>query len=365
METVRVGVIGTGMMGCEHLRNLLAAPGVSITAVADPNPEPLSWARATLDGSSHRPVEFADHRQLLASGLVDAVIVASPNFTHRGVLDDVFDAGVHVLVEKPMCTTIDDCLAVVERAQASKAVTWVGLEYRYMPPVSTLRSLVEAGEIGRLRMLSIREHRFPFLQKVDNWNRFNANTGGTLVEKCCHFFDLMNLLVSARPVRVFASGAQDVNHLDERYDGRTPDILDNAYVIVDYDNGARAMLDLCMFAEAGSNEQEIAAVGDLGKIEAAVPGDGHVVVGTRATRGVRRIACAPVMDAAHVGFHHGASYVEVVRFLDAIRGGLDPEVDVAQGLWSVAIGVAAHRSIESGVVVPVGEVLAAGPGPLR
>jgi myo-inositol 2-dehydrogenase/D-chiro-inositol 1-dehydrogenase len=365
VETVRVGVIGTGMMGCEHLRNLLAAPGVSITAVADPNPEPLAWARATLDGSSHRPVEFTDHRQLLASGLVDAVIVASPNFTHRSVLDDVFDAGLHVLVEKPMCTTVDDCLAVVERAQLSEAVTWVGLEYRYMPPISTLRSLVEAGEVGRLRMLSIREHRFPFLQKVDNWNRFNVNTGGTLVEKCCHFFDLMNLLVSARPVRVFASGAQDLNHLDERYDGRTPDILDNAYVIVDYDNGVRAMLDLCMFAEAGSNEQEIVVVGDLGKIEAAVPGDGHVVVGTRATREIRRMACTPVAEAAHVGFHHGASYIEVVRFLDAVRRGLDPEVDVAQGLWSVAIGVAAHRSIESGVATPMGEVLAAGFGPLR
>jgi predicted dehydrogenase len=365
VETIRVGVIGTGMMGCEHLRNLLAAPGVSITAVADPNPEPLAWARATLDGFPHQPVEFTDHRQMLTSKLVDAVIVASPNFTHRSVLDDVFDAGVHVLVEKPMCTTIEDCLAVVDRARESRSITWVGLEYRYMPPIATLRSLVEAGEIGRLRMLSIREHRFPFLQKVDNWNRFNANTGGTLVEKCCHFFDLMNLLVSSRPVRVFASGAQDVNHLDERYDGRTPDILDNAYVVVDYDNGVRAMLDLCMFAEAGSNEQEIVAVGDLGKLEAAVPGDGRVVLGTRATREVRRLDCTPVMDAAHVGFHHGASYVEVVRFLDAIRDGSAPEVDVLQGLWSVAIGVAAHRSIESGMPVPMGEVLPSGARPLR
>lgn len=357
MGHVRVGVIGTGMMGCEHLRNLLAAPGVSITAVADPNPEPLAWARATLDGSSHRPVEFGDYRQLLASGLVDAVIVTSPNFTHRNILDDVFDAGLHVLVEKPMCTTVEDCLAVVERARLSDTVTWVGLEYRYMPSIAMLHSIVGAGEIGRLRMLSIREHRFPFLQKVDHWNRFNANTGGTLVEKCCHFFDLMNLLVASRPVRVFASGAQDVNHLDERYDGRTPDILDNAYVIVDYDNGVRAMLDLCMFAEAGSNEQEIVAVGDLGKIEAYVPGDGHVVVGTRATRNVRRVACPPLLDSGHTGFHHGASHVEVVRFLDAVRHGGTPEVDVQQGLMSVAIGVAAHRSIDTRGPVLMSEVL--------
>ena len=58
---------------------------------------------------------------------------------------------------------------------------------------------------------------------MDNWNRFNENTGGTLVEKCCHFFDLMTLIANSNPVRVMASGAQNVNHLDERYDGKVND----------------------------------------------------------------------------------------------------------------------------------------------
>lgn len=55
---------------------------------------------------------------------------------------------------------------------------------------------------------------------MNNWNRFNVNSGGTLVEKCCHFFDLMRLFVGANPVRVMASGAIDVNHKDEIYDGK-------------------------------------------------------------------------------------------------------------------------------------------------
>lgn len=55
---------------------------------------------------------------------------------------------------------------------------------------------------------------------MNDWNRFNSNTGGTLVEKCCHFFDLMRLFVGANPVRVMASGAIDVNHKDEVYDGK-------------------------------------------------------------------------------------------------------------------------------------------------
>jgi hypothetical protein len=51
-------------------------------------------------------------------------------------------------------------------------------------------------------MLSIREHRFPFLTKVGDWNRFSENTGGTMVEKCCHFFDLMRLITRSEAVRV-------------------------------------------------------------------------------------------------------------------------------------------------------------------
>ena len=72
-------------------------------------------------------------------------------------------------------------------------------------------------------------------------------------------------------MRVYASGGMDVNHLDERYDGETPDILDNAYVVVDFEDGARALLDLCMFAENSTNEMEIAATGDRGKAEAFIP----------------------------------------------------------------------------------------------
>ena len=237
-----------------------------------------------------------DHRDLLSSGQVDAVIVASPNHTHIDVLRDVLASDVPVLVEKPMCTTVDDCRIVVDMAGRRSAITWVGLEYRYMAPIAALLDVVRSGELGDLKMFSIREHRFPFLVKVDNWNRFSRHTGGTLVEKCCHFFDLMNLAVGARPTRVFASGGQDVNHLDEVYDGERSDILDNAYVIVDYANGVRASLDLCMFAEGGRNEQEIVAVGSQGKAEAALPGDGMVHVGRRADRSVRTVVAS--MDAS-------------------------------------------------------------------
>lgn len=348
MTDLRIGVIGTGMMGCEHIRNVNALPGATITAVSDPNDKPLGWARDNLGERADAVSYFVDHRDLLSSGQVDAVIVASPNHTHVDVLRDVLSTDIPVLVEKPLCTTVGDCLTIVGVASAREAITWVGLEYRYMAPIASLLDVVHSGELGDLKMFSIREHRFPFLVKVDNWNRFSRNTGGTLVEKCCHFFDLMNLAVGARPVQVFASGGQDVNHLDEVYGGERSDILDNAFVIIDYANGVRASLDLCMFAEAGRNEQEIVAVGSRGKAETALPGDGVVHIGRRADRTLRTVSAAMDPAVAHAGFHFGASYVEVARFCDAVRNGTKPEVGVIDGLWSVAMGVAAHVSIDQG-----------------
>ena len=354
MQKMRFGVIGTGMMGCEHLRNLLPMDDVEITAVSDPNDEPLSWAELTIGDKWSSVEAFRDHEALLASGLVDAVVIASPNHTHKAILDGVLSTDVPVLVEKPMCTTVEDCMAVVDASKRREAITWVGLEYRYMPPIARFLESIRAGDVGNLKMLAIREHRFPFLVKVGNWNRFTRNTGGTLVEKCCHFFDLMNLAIGSPPTRVFASGGQDVNHLDEVYDGERSDILDNAYVIVDYDNGVRAMLDLSMFAEGGRNEQEIVAVGDAGKLEAAVPGDGKLHLGRRSDRSVTPLA-VPHEQVGHVGFHHGASYVELRRFIDAVRGSGPAEVDTTAGLWSVVVGAAAHRSIDERRPVDIAE----------
>jgi predicted dehydrogenase len=167
----------------------------------------------------------------------------------------------------------------------------------------------------------------------------------------------MNLIIGQRPTRVMASGAQDVNHLDEVYDGKPSDILDNAFVIVDYQNGARAMLDLCMFAEATRYQEEISVVGDRGKAEALLP-EGIFRLGHRGDHFVGDVVDQPVDDShiAYDGLHHGSSFVEHQDFLAAIRGQAPVPVTVEDGLWSVAMGVAAHKSIDEGRPVAMVEV---------
>ncbi|KAF8411898.1 hypothetical protein HHK36_004456 [Tetracentron sinense] len=94
-----------------------------------------------------------------------------------------------------------DTICVVDAARKRQEIlVQVGLEYRFMPPVAKLIEIVKGGILGQVKMVAIREHQFPFLVKVNNWNRFNCNSGGTLVEKCCHFFDLMRLFVAANSI---------------------------------------------------------------------------------------------------------------------------------------------------------------------
>jgi myo-inositol 2-dehydrogenase / D-chiro-inositol 1-dehydrogenase len=356
---VRYGIIGSGMMGQEHIRNLALLEDVEVVAVADPD-DGMRAAAEFIAGPECNG--YSDHSSMLAAESLDALVIAAPNHLHHAILLDVLDTDLPIMVEKPLGISMQQCADIARRAVRRTAPIWVAMEYRYMPPVARLIDEVAKGTAGRLRMISIREHRFPFLVKVGNWNRFADQTGGTLVEKCCHFFDLMCLVASSEPVRVYASGAMDVNFVDEEIDGRRPDILDNAFVIVDFANGVRAMLDLCMFAEGSYWQEVISATGDRARIDAMVPGparfsvDGReraseVVISPRDSKRELRevIHVDDVVLAA--GDHHGSTFFQHQNFLRMIREGGKPEVGLLEGLVSVAVGAAAEESVRTGLPV--------------
>ena len=359
MDKVRIGIVGVGMMGREHIRNLKLLPDAKVVAIADPVQSSIDHTLRTLGEAGAGVVCHDSAAALAAAGGVDAVIVVSPNFTHRAVLDSLLQAELHILCEKPLCTTLEDARWAATQAQASDKVFWTAMEYRFMPPVADLIGRVHGGEAGRLAMLSIREHRFPFLTKVGDWNRFNRNTGGTMVEKCCHFFDLMRLIVRSEPVRVFCSGAMDVNHLDERYDGQRPDIIDNSFTVVDFENGARAMLELSMFAEGSEEQEAVVCIGDVAKIETTIP-TGDVIVSPRVPLGAPKqplrshVAVDEAVLAA--GTHHGSVYFQLRAFLDAVKGQGPVLVSADDGLRSVAMGIAAETSARERRVVTMAEL---------
>ncbi|MEL6947163.1 MAG: Gfo/Idh/MocA family oxidoreductase [Pseudomonadota bacterium] len=368
--TVRYGIIGSGMMGKEHMRNIALLDGATVTAIADPDPGMLAQARragAELFGTE--PTAYEDWRAMLKAGGVDALVVVSPNHTHHSIMEDLMASGLPVLCEKPVGISDDECADMLDWQRVHGSKVWVAMEYRYMPPMAKLVEDVCDGRIGQPVQLSIREHRFPFLEKVGDWNRFNAQTGGTLVEKCCHFFDLMRLITRADPVRLYASGGVDVNFLDERYAGRTPDILDNAFVIVDFENGMRGSLDLCMFNEASHWQEIVTVTGSTASLAAVIPGPSRFSLdGKERQSEVRyseRATKVETREVVHVdetilaaGDHHGSTFFQHQKFQRFVRGEQEAEVSLLDGAIAVAMGAAAEASVGSGQAVNLTEPLA-------
>ena len=184
-----------------------------------------------------------------------------------------------------------------------------------MPPAAAFIARVHRGDVGRPVMLAMREHRFPFLPKVGDWNRRAANTGGTMVEKCCHYFDPMRLILRPEPRRVFCPGAMDVNHKGEPYGHHVPDIIDNSFTVVEFEGGARAMLDLCMFADGAENEEVFSVTGDRARLDVAVP-PGELTLSPRMgfvwpKAPVRETVPveAAVLDAVH---HYGVAFIKTL-----------------------------------------------------
>ncbi len=359
-RTIHYGLIGCGMMGQEHQHNIALLEGTQVSAIFEPDEAMAKAAQAIAPDAQM----VASVQDLLAVDDLDCIVIASPNHLHVDQIEQIAQARpLPLLVEKPLFTDPADAARLEAIQRDYPHPIWVAMEYRYMPPIAAL--IDEAQVTGGVKMLTIKEHRFPFLDKVGNWNRFNRNTGGTFVEKCCHFFDLMRLILQSDPVRVTASGGQAVNHLDEAYEGETPDILDHGYVMVDFASGARAMLELCMFAEGARYQEEISAVGPDAKIEALVPGPGRfwpdhlgdapvpqLIVSPRNPKGpvAKDIPVDPRLLAA--GDHNGSTFYQHQGFLSVLRGEKPaPEVTLQDGMWAVRMGLAAQKALETGETV--------------
>ena len=360
MNKTRYAIIGSGSMGMEHIRNIELIDNAQVIALCDSHQPSIN---SSLEIINNEVEVFENHKELIDADIVDAYIIATPNFTHIEVLRDLVKTKAHLLIEKPLCTTVEDCLEFKKLANGYPGVIWTAMEYRYMPPVARFIEEVHKGTIGDLKMLSIREHRFPFLVKVNDWNRFEKNSGGTLVEKCCHFFDLMRFITKSEVLSVFASGGQDSNHLDESYDGKKPDILDNAFIIINFENGVRGSLDLCMFAENSKVQEEICGVGHKGKIETGVPSNAsgkhssELLIGLRGSNKILSEIVEVDKNILEAGSHHGSTFYEHIAFINAINNQLDAEVTLDDGLKAVAIGQAAELSIKENRVVMMSELL--------
>lgn len=250
MTPVRYGIIGIGRIARKgHIPELQRIPEAEIAAIATRNPETRRELKETLAGIE----AYEDYRDLLADERVEAVVIATPNWLHKEQAIAAFEAGKHVLCEKPLGIDLEECDAVLAAHKRSGEVLQVGHELRYANLISTMHGKVAEGAIGQVQMMVIQEFRFPLLP---GW-RQTGKTGGVMLEKNSHFFDLFNWFADAEPVKVLGAGGNNVN--------KDSPLIDHCVITVEYRNRACATLVMCLFAEHGS-QLTFDVVGDKGRL---------------------------------------------------------------------------------------------------
>ena len=346
MANLRIGILGAGWFGREaHVKNLLKLDGVDVVAASSRSRESRT-AVEELVGDDLQT--FADWHDVLAVDGLDAVIVALTNDVHHDAAVKAFESGLHVLAEKPLGLTIAECDDVIAASKAAGKVLQVGHEMRHQALYQEMKSMIVGGQIGDPRVMWCREYRGPMRP---GWRSSEAVTGGMLLEKNCHHFDLFNWMMDADPVRVFAMGGRDV--LTDR------ELLDNAQVLVEYTDGRRAVLEICLFAPSGG-DCEIGVVGSLGRIDTKNQAIRMDFVGFEDGKSWSKEVSDPDDEA---GFQDASGRVdrgikaELEHFVECCRTGASPLNDGPSARMNVSVCLAAQESIRTGQPVMIDDVL--------
>ncbi|MDA9902200.1 Gfo/Idh/MocA family oxidoreductase [Gammaproteobacteria bacterium] len=360
----RICVIGTGTMGQEHMRVAALLGRAQVIGIFDSQ-------ALSMEVAAENYKEFNDCSLKLYSSVSsacsdpdsDAIFICTPNFTHREILETAIDSGKPIFLEKPMATTLNDCLDIVKWNSSYKSFIQIGLQYRYKAQYSeAIFETLNRETIGDIKTIALSESRPPFLDKVGQWNKFNIKSGGTLLEKCCHYFDLINLLASSRPIRVYAAGGRAVNFRDFEYAGVKSDIDDHAFVIIEYASGVRANFSLNMFSPNFS--EELVVVGEGGRLVAAESFNMHqesateismdIETGERQTSRHINLGFPKAIESSG---HHGSTYFEHMAFFDRVEGKETGAATIEEGFWSIIVATAAQLSLSRGESVSIEEML--------
>jgi len=345
-------IIGTGTIGQEHMYVATLLGRAQVHGIYDRSAHSMDVAERNFKAYSEKPlVRYANLHEACADKDADAIMICTPNYTHFDIFKTAIATGKPVFLEKPMATTLEHAAAMVSACDNYSAPVQIGLQYRYKAQyVEAVHEIAVRKAIGDVKTISLSEYRPPFLDKVSQWNKFSHYSGGTLIEKCCHYFDLMNLIADAKPERVYASGGRAVNFHEFEQEGVASDIDDHAFVIVDYQNGVRGNFTLNMFSHKFT--EELIVCGDQGRLLASEVFDIHqrspceasisVELGEAGASRSTKVSYASDIEASG---HHGATFYEHEAFMDQLDGVQQSSATVVEGLWSIIVAAAAQQSI--------------------
>jgi UDP-N-acetylglucosamine 3-dehydrogenase len=322
---LRVGLAGLGSMGRNHLRVLGGHSATRVAAVADPDPDALAAATAQAGAPG-----WADPLAMIDEAALDAVVIAAPTTFHLPLALAAIARGLPVLVEKPLATTTDEALQIVDAGRRSGVPVQVGHVERYNPAVLRLGELLRGGWLTTIYAIASRRAG-PFPARIRDV--------GVTVDLATHDADMLSWVAGERPTRVYAELAQRKHASHE-------DLL---FGLLHFPSGASGMLDVNWLTPA--KRRQLSVVGEEGMFELDY-------LTQRLTFTMSDLAHQQLIDGYAPTFAGDVAEIEVQTheplkaqldsFVHAIRTGDRPYVDGDDGAWAVAIATAFLRAAAEG-----------------
>lgn len=345
MKPIRTAVIGTGSISDFHLKSYARHPDAELVAVCDLNGE-RARQKADQFGAAK---SYSDYKELLADPDIDAVSVCTWNNTHAEISIAALRAGKHVLVEKPLCTTVEEALRIREAVEETGKQLMIGYVRRYDPNARLLKEFVDKGEFGDLyyaKASSIRRHGNPGGWFADR----SRSGGGPLIDIGVHMIDLCWYMMG-RPKAVTVSGntyrklgnranIRNLSHYKAAdWDPKVNTVEDLASAMIRFENGASLQVDVSFALHAQKDEASIKLYGDKGGFEI----DPEIVIVTEKHDTILNVT--PQTD--HRGFHFEAAFQsEIDHFVECVREGRKPISPVEDGVEMMKILNAVYESAE-------------------
>ncbi|OUS76469.1 oxidoreductase [Paenibacillus sp. MY03] len=259
MEFMRLGVIGLGNMGKGHIRYILKGdvPGAKLTAVSDNAEAGRQWAKDNVDEGVSI---YADPYEMMDSGKVDGILIATPHYSHPELAIACFERGLHVMVEKPAGVFTKQVREMNDAYAKTDVKFSMMYNQRTNPLYRKVKDLVDSGELGEIRRTNwiiTNWYRSQSYYDSGKWRAtWEGEGGGVLLNQDPHQLDLWQWTISMMPKRVRAFC----------YFGKHRDIEveDDVTAFVEYENGATGVFVTTTGESPGTNRLEIS--GDRGKV---------------------------------------------------------------------------------------------------
>ncbi len=196
-SALRVGLLGAGRIArLYHLPVLNTIPGVEILAIAETDDEAREHCRSRAPAASL----FSNHRELIESCRLDAAVICLPPALHAQAAIACLERGLHVYLEKPLATTLEDGERIIRAWQQAGTVAWTGFNFRFHPLVIEMRNAVRNGAVGEL--LSVRASFCSTGHSLPAWKTQRSSGGGALLDLASHHFDLLHFVLGQEIIEV-------------------------------------------------------------------------------------------------------------------------------------------------------------------